>query len=227
MNFYRVTLDGIYKLLNDCNKTSYADMIAYCIEKWDTRKDTAFFHSVFSEKGAFKNFRFEKSDFSSDEKFFWTQELFSALVAMAVQLAKFIANKKSCNIDFIRKNFGHENQIIYGSECSNCGFRRINAVGVDRYISTSIIAKRIVDGLENGNLNDNIEAIMTLSAPEIQRERERTKARIINTPIPFNPTSSPLTFCLLCGSKDIKECKFLKSIKAPVFVPLGINNKNN
>lgn len=222
MEFYRITLEGMKKLLNDCNKTSYADMIAYCIEKWDTNKDIAFFLSSFSEKGAFKNFRFEESDFSSAEEFFWTNQLFSALVAMAIELARASKAGKSYNIDFIRKHFGHDAQIIHGSLCKNCGSRQINAQNVDEYISAPIISKRVVDGLESGSLDENIEAIMTLSAPEIQRERERTKTRIINSSIPFSHGRTDMTFCLLCGGKDIGKCKFLKSLKELVFVPLSV-----
>lgn len=221
MDFYRITLEGMKKLLDDCNKKSYSDMIEYSLEKWNSRKDTNFFVTLFSEKGSFQELTFDVSEFSSQEKLFWTQQLFSALAAMAIQLADFIKHKKSCDINFIRTHFGHPAQMISGSACANCGARQINIDDVDRYISSSIIAKRVVDGLENGNLNENIEAIMTLSAPEIQREREHTKTRIMNSSVPFSQNRTRQTFCLNCGSKDIKKCKFLKSIKDVVFVPLS------
>lgn len=222
MNFYKITLEGMKKLLNDCNKTSYADIIEYCIEKWDTKKDITFFLSSFSENGAFKNFKFEKNDISSAEKFFWTKQLFSALAAMAIELARAINAGKSYNIDFIRKHFGHDSQIINGARCQNCGFRQINAENVDEYISAPIIAKKVVDGLETGSLDETVESIMNLSLPEIQREREHTKTRIINSSVPFSQERTDMKFCLLCGGKDIRKCKFLKSIKELVFVPLSV-----
>lgn len=221
MEFYKITLDGMYKLLDGCNRKPYADIIARCQERWDANKDVSFFLSLFSGTGAFKDFQIELSDVSSDEELFWTRELFSALTAMAVQLARFISSGKSCDIEFMRKYFGHDSQVIYGSVCSRCGSREINAVGIDKYISTPIIAKRVVDGLENGSLNENIELIMNVSAPEIQREREHTKARIANSAIPMSQSRTAPKFCLICGNKEIKECKFLKSLKEFVFIPLS------
>ena len=82
-----------------------------------------------------------------------------------------------------------------------------------------IIAKRIADGLENGSLDEEINIIMSVSAPEIEKERNRAKLRCINTNI-IVAEEKPL-ICQSCGNKKIDLCKFLRSVKAPVFVPLN------
>lgn len=221
MDFYKITLQGMKKFLNDCNKTHYADIIENCINKWDKNQNVDCLINEFSATGAFNSFELNPSDFQDDEKFYWSEQLFSAIVAMAVQLAHFAKEKKNTDINFIRRNFGRPTEIISGTNCSHCGFRQINCADIDKYISSSVIAERIVDGLETNTLNENIDAVVSLSAPEIKRRREQTKARIINSSIPFSQSRTNQTFCLLCGSKDMKECHFLKSLKDFIFVPLN------
>lgn len=222
MKFYEITLEGMKILLSECNQKKYADMIDSFIQEWNFEKKTENFLKAFSGKGAFKYFEFNISDFPSNCEFFWTNKLFGALVAMGTQLAHFINTGTDVNIDFIRSHFRHPTEIIKGTVCTNCGNRQISMLNVDNYISASIIADMVVSGLEHNTLNKNIKEIITLSAPEIKYERERTKIRVLNTPVPFSDEWKTRRFCLLCGGKEIKECKFLKSLKKEVFVPLGI-----
>lgn len=220
MKFYRTTLEGMQTLLAECGQNKYADIISSYIEKWDTSKNVTEFIKAFSKKGVFENFRFNPDDFPSFCAYDWTNALFGALVAMGMRLANFIRNRETVDIDFIRSHFGHPTEIIEGTMCTKCGGRQINMCDVDKYIHAQIITQKVVDGLEDGNISEYVKQIMTLSAPEIIREREKTKTRILNTPIPFSDEWAPRKFCLLCGGTEMQKCRFLKSVKENVFVPL-------
>jgi len=219
MQFYETSLRGMKKILDIFHEDGYADIVENCISKWQSDKDVMCMLNEFGDNGRFRAFKFRPTDFSSAEQAFWTNQLFGGLVAMMIQLGSFIADGKTVDIDFIRSNFGRSSEVLTGSKCTSCGRLFTSALDIDKYISLPIIAKRIADGLEKGSLDDEIEVILTMSAPEVQKERDKTKLRCINTNI--SVTEDRPAICLSCGNRKISPCKFLKSMKAPVFVPLN------
>ena len=219
MQFYETTLRGMKKILDTFHEDKYADIVENCISKWQSDKDVMCMLNEFADNGRFRTFKFKPTDFSSVEQAFWTNQLFGGLVAMMIQLGSFIADGKTVDIDFIRSNFGRSSEVLTGSKCTSCGKLFTSEQNIDQYISLPIIAKRIADGLEKGSLDDETDVILSMSAPEIQKERDKTKIRCINTNI--SVTEDKPVICLSCGNRKISSCKFLKSVKAPVFVPLN------
>lgn len=218
MEFYEITLKGMKKILDDCKEDMYSDIVGECLKKWQSYKDVMCMLKEFSDNGRFRMFRFKPTDFSSSEQAFWTNQLFGGLVAMMIQLGGLILDGKKVGIDFIRGNFGRPSEVLTGYKCTSCGKFMTSGLDIDKYVSLPIIGKRIADGLENGSLDEEIEIIMSLSAPEIEKERNRTKLRCINTNISMSANKPEI--CQSCGSKKIQPCRFLKSLKEPVFVPL-------
>lgn len=219
MEFYEITLRGMHKILKDFKEDKYADIVEKCIDLWQKKHDTYCMLQEFADKGRFRTFKFSSENFSSVEQNFWVQQLFGGLVAMMIQLAQFENEKKNINIDFIRKNFGMPTDVLTGIMCTSCGQRQTSLLDIDKYISLPIIAKRIAYGLEKGSLDDEIDAVASVSAPEIERERNNARLRTANTNIPvFDSRNTPV--CPSCGNKKFTVCKFLKSVKEPVFIPL-------
>ena len=219
MEFYEITLKGMKKILDDCKEEQYAEIVGKCIAKWQSDRDVRCMLTEFADNGRFRTFRFRSADFSSAEQAFWTNQLFGGLVAMMIQLGRFILDGKTVGIDFIRSNFGRPTDVLTGYQCKSCGKFFTSALDIDKYVSLPVIGKRIADGLENGSLDDEIDIIMSMSAPEIEKERNRTKLRCINTNITV--AEDKPVMCQSCGSKNINPHKFLRSVKAPVFVPLN------
>ena len=219
MEFYETTLRGMKKILECFHEDFYAGIVEKCIEKWISDKNVMCMLGEFADSGKFRTFKFKPSDFSSDEQAFWTNQLFGGLVAMMIQLGGHILDGKTVTIDFIRKNFGRSSEVLTGTKCTSCGKLFTSALDIDKYVSLPIIAKRIADGLEKGNLDDEIDIILSLSAPETEKERNKTKLRCINTNISVTDTKPVI--CLSCGSRKLSSCRFLRSVKAPVFVPLN------
>ena len=221
MELYEITLRGMKKLLDDCTEEAYANIIEECLRKWQGRKDTACLLKEFAEGGRFRTFRFKESDFSSSEQNFWVQQLFGGLVAMVIQLARADAEKQIIDIAYIRRNFGRPSEVLTGTRCTSCGQRQVSGTDIDKYICLPIIAKRIADGLEQGSLDKEIDIIRSVSAPEIKSQRNEAQLRAANTGLLISDSRTPMTFCPSCGGKKLVPCRFLKSVKERVFVPLS------
>ncbi len=221
MEYYEITLNGIEHLLNRFDEKKYAAIVSDCITKWRKQRDVTCFAQAFSPTGSFADFTFKPDAFTSAQQRYWVQELMGALTAMAAQLAVFTTQKRKVDIEFIRKHFGRLTEVINGTSCAACGTKGVTAFGIDEYISGKIIANRIVDGLAIGKMNNKIDEIITLTAPEIKYNRTAVRERIDNSKIPLSESYEPTTKCPFCGSNDITHCRFLKSLKQNVFIPLG------
>ena len=75
--------------------------------------------------------------------------------------------------------------------------------------------------MERGNLNDQIDEIENLTAPEIERERRKAKLRLENSRISYTDTYGKVKSCAGCGSKNITDRKLLRSVKENVFIELS------
>ena len=209
------------KVLRDCKEDTYADYIAESLEKWAENKDTSFFIAGFSKKGCFEEFAFQNTSFTSSEKEYWTRQYFGGLVAMALQLAKFESQGKSISIDFIKQHFGHPAEIISGTLCEDCGAREFSMLDIDRYVTSPVISGAIISGLEKGDLSEITEQIMDAVYVPLLVEREHATLRAANSGVSVSSTREPAKVCLKCGGKNVRKCRYLKSLKKMSFVPLN------
>ena len=221
MKFYETSIKAMEKVLRDTKEDFYADYIKECIQKWESSNDTSCFTKGFSKKGRFENFTFQTTEFSSEENRYWTQQYFGGLVAMAMQLAKFITEGKTIDIGFIKKNFGHQAEVISGSVCTDCGTKQFSMSDIDRYITIPVISGGIIEGLEKEDLTDITEQIMNCTYDRLVKEREQAKERAANSNVSVSSSREPMTICTKCGGKSISKCRFLKSLKKNTFVALS------
>ncbi len=222
MDYFVLTLEGIKLLLTTFHKDSYAGVIDDCIEQWNKNHHAGAFIQAFSDKnGKLSDLSFAAEDFKSEEQAYWTQQMLGALMAMAAQLAVFAQRKQTMTIEFMRKYFGHPTELINGTVCGQCGAKSISQTDIDNFIAPDIIAAKIVDGLEDGKLNERILSVVNVTATEIDRQRRLTKIRIENSSVPMTGSRHSAECCMVCGSNNMKPCRFLKSLKENVFISLG------
>ena len=220
MEYYSLTLKGIRYLLCSIGMDNYGDVVQECIEKWETEKNSDMFKNEFAPGGRFSDFRMTGKNIPDPEKGLWTAQTFSGLVAMAAQLSEFEKRKIKVNIDFLRKNFGAANEIMITGMCGSCGYRKATMNDIDKYISKMVIAKKVVDGLESGDLNSRIEVLINVSDPEIEKERRRTLVRLENSNVDIDKKYTNMEKCPICGSEDIKQGGLLRSVRENIFVAL-------
>lgn len=220
MDYYLMTLSAIKKLLSNIGLTGYADTVGECIEKWKNEGDSTAFKKTFDAKGQFADFRIDTKIITDVEKCFWTANTFSALIAMSAQLDFFHQKGIKPEIEFMRKNFGVANEVMTVSRCAECGKFEATLTDIDKYISKPVIAKRIVDGMEQGNLEEQVETLMNVEAEEIKRERRKAIIRLENSGISYVESYAKVKSCLKCGKRNITEGRLLKSVKENIFIPL-------
>ena len=221
MDYYSLTLGALKMLLEEINKTSEAAVVEECIEKWQNDKNCTMLGREFAAGGRMAQFRIDGTSVKDPVTGFWTGQAFTALVAMSAQLSAFEQRGRKTDISFMRKNFGAANEIIVVSRCNTCKKLFATAFEIDRYISKIVIAKKIVDGMESGELIKEVKEIMNAGCDEIDRERRKAKLRLENTKVEYIDGFGQLAKCPICGSKDISEAKLLRSLKENVFVPLS------
>ena len=222
MEYYEMALQGLYRFFTEYGDKKYSLIIKECIDRWQKNKDAAFFSEKVSKNGEMAEFSLKCSERISDERSYTAFQLFGALVSMAAQLAVFINQKFRVDIDFIRRNFGRPTEVINGTFCRGCGADSISSADIAEYILPTVIAERIVDGLENNTLEKNIVSVMELTAPEIELRRNSVKQRIENSKILFSEVRWHDGLCPVCGSGDTKTRRFLKSLNKNIFIPLKI-----
>lgn len=220
MDYYANTLHGMQFLLQQCGKDRYANIIGQLLADYTKNNAVDGLAFAFSPGGSMSGLSFDAADFHSEQQLMWIRQLFEALKAMAVQLALFILHRHTVDIDFIRKHFGRFTEVIHASYCSDCHKHYVTSADIDEYISPEIISQKIFDGLEHGNLNENIAAIVEMTAPEIERRRRSVRRRLSNSQVAIVDHSAS-SVCLLCGSNHIKSCRLLKSLKKNIFIPLN------
>ncbi len=220
MDYYFMTLSAIKKLLGDIGQNEYAEVVGECIDKWKTNGDFGALRKAFDKNGPFADFRIDNHVIDDIEKCFWTANTFSALIAMSAQLEFFHQKNIEPEIEFMRKNFGIANEVMTVSKCANCGHLEATLTDIDKFISKPIIAKRIVDGFESNDLENQVEILMNVSADEIKRERRKTMTRLSNSCIPYVESYGKVRGCLKCGKRNIVEGKLLKSVRENIFIPL-------
>ena len=220
MDLYTLTLKGIIALLESIDKKSYIPVVEVCIEKWENEKDTDLFRREFDKDGRFGDFRIDSRTTDTPQKGFWAAQMFSALVALSAQLADFRKKGISDDIEFIRKNFGAANEVMVTGKCRKCGYRVATASDIDKYVSKIVIAKRLVSGLEKGNIGEEVKAVVSLECDDIERERRKTILRLDNSGVEHSDKFGKLVICPECGSREIVEGRLLRSLRENVFVTL-------
>ena len=221
MNYYAASLNGLKQILHASGEIPYEKYIDDCIREWEERHSAEKLEAAFKKGGIFENFVFQRSDFNTDEEQFWYTQIFGGMVAMSIRLAQFERANRPVSIGFMRKNCGIPSDVISGNKCQNCGAKEINQSDIDRYITPTVIAKTIVDGLDKDNLPEKINEILTLRSKTLTAARAEAMARALNSNVSVSDERTPMTICKRCGSKDIAKCRFLRHTKEPSFVALS------
>ena len=221
MDRYTLVLEALKHLLIIAEKEKYAGIVDDCIAAWHDRKDPTMLKKEFEKNGRFSDFVLDSTTVTDPEKGLWLGQLISALIAIAAQSAVFLENGGEIDIEFMRRNFGVSNEIMSASRCSSCKAIEATASDIDKYVSKIVIAKLLIQALENNDLISTVDSIAQLEAKDIAKERRKAKIRLENSSIPFSDNYGTVSGCLRCGSKKTEPCQLLRSNRENIFIPLS------
>ncbi len=221
MDLYTLTLKAVRAVLEEIGQDAYLPVVDECINKWEKDGDCDSFRQEFEKGGRFADFKISSKTARTPEIGFWSAQVFSALLAMNAQLADFRKKGLRDDMGFIRRNFGAANEVLEAGRCAECDYREATASDIDKYVSRIVVAKRIVSGMENGNLEDEARALANMTCPDIERERRKTILRMDNSGIIHSNVYHKLERCPKCGAEQIVSARYLRSLRENVFVPLS------
>ena len=221
MNYYESSLKGMKRILQKTGDTVSEGYIDEFIGEWRLAGKTDRFEKAFSKDGVFADFGFASPSIKSEELRFWCTQLFGGLVAMALQLVRFSKAGREMTIDFMRKNFGHPAEVISGVKCSACGAKEINVADIDRYITPPVVSRAIIDGLESGDIEKDIDEILDGTSQHLASERREAALRAENSKVYVSDERVHSARCSKCGKAALEKCRFLKSMKSASFVSLS------
>ena len=215
-----MTLESIRLLLSELGAEEPAAVVGECIAKYDKDGDVDRFRLEFEPKGRFARLRIDSTMVSDLEKGLWAGQLLSALIALSAQLADFHKRNVEPDIAFFRSRFGVANEMMPAVKCEDCGCLMVTSAQVDMYVAKIVLARRLVNAMEQGTMTEEVEALLERRVPDITRERRKALLRVSNSSIPYLETYERAAACDRCGSKKIKLVRLLRSNKENVFIPL-------
>lgn len=221
MDYYSLTLGALKKLLEDIDKKSDAAIVEECLDKWQKEQNCTMLGREFSSGGRMADFRIDANSIQDPVKGFWIAQVFTALIAMSAQISASEQRGMKTDLEFMRKNFGAANEVMQASSCGTCAEITATALDLDRYVSKIVIAKKIVDGMEKGDLIGQVEALITADSDDINRERRKARLRLENSKVSIIDGFGNLTACPHCKSRKLTRIKLLRSLKENVFIPLS------
>ena len=112
MDQYTLVLEALEYVLVKTGRNEYASAVHECTEQWKTNHNSSMLKNEFTSNGRLYDLDTESFYTDDPERNFWTSQLLSALIALAAQGGVFIEKGINFDIDFLRRNFGADNEVM-------------------------------------------------------------------------------------------------------------------
>lgn len=218
MDFYKSTLNAMYKLLNDAGVKFWAEWILKDVEDWEESKLVEHHLSAYGGMGSLNDVVIcvQNNHKVKKEQEAWINTLLSSLKAISFYLAK--SPKDKININDIKKSLKYNYVKIQGTRCLNCGYSELSLSDIDNFIAPKIIDDEIVDALMEDRLISFVDNVINLNLPQIIIEREKIEKIICESNISFTKLNRWMRPCPECGSDDTAVYRWNMIKKKNIFM---------
>lgn len=222
MDIFLRTLEAMEYELSELQEAQRAELIKKCIYNRQNDGTVDGFLRLFSPSGELSGFSFSKKKLGV-VRCYYANQLFGALVSMATQTAVFEKQGREMTMDFIYRYFGRPTETLGGSKCADCNAVNISLLNIHEIIAPKIISVRVIEGLEENKLIEKITPVMTMQAPELQREEMPVRRMLKNSGIDglYITEKETDTSCSKCGCNRLSPCRLIKSVRNNKFILLG------
>lgn len=202
MDFYKLTLEAMYKLLCETGVLFWADWILKDLDYWESNKSVKHHLSAYGGMGSFNDVVIcvENNHKVNKQQEAWVNHLLMGLKSVAYYLAK--SEKNEINVDMLKEKLKYNNSKIQGSRCLVCGYSELSESDVDNFIAPKIISEGIIKALSEGSLIELTDRVIHMNLPQIGFEREKIKRIIDKSNINFTTLHRWMRPCPQCGSDD-------------------------
>lgn len=202
MDFYKLILEAMYKLLDETGVGFWADWMLKDLDYWKNDKSVMHHLSAYGGMGSFNDVVICEENNHKVIKLqeAWVNNLLMGLKSVAYYLAK--SEKGEINFDILKEKLKYNYSKIQGSRCLACGYSELSESDVDNFIAPKIINEEIVKALSEGGLIELIDKVIHMNLPQIDFEREKIKRIINKSNISFTTLHRWMRPCPKCGSDD-------------------------
>ncbi|MTI48430.1 MAG: hypothetical protein FH761_11350 [Firmicutes bacterium] len=152
MDYYKIALEALYKLLNETGETFWADWILKDIKLWEQNKSKEHHLSAYGGMGSFNDLVIcvqNKHNVTKKQEP-WVNTLLMHLQSLSI----FIAKSKDINMKSIEDNLQCHPSKIQGTRCLSCGYSELSLTNIDGFIAPKIVSDGIAKSLQNEKLID-------------------------------------------------------------------------
>lgn len=221
MDYYKVVLEALYKLLNETGVKYWAEWISKDINFWIECKSVEHHLSAYGGMGSFNDvvICLQNNHKVTNEQESWTNFLLMNLQSLSVLLTE--SKDRIIGLEDIKNNLRSNSSKIQGARCLACGYSELSSYNVDNFIAPKIISDGIVKSLSSGNLMEFVEDVIGINLPEIEPAREEIIKIIQDSNINYTMLNRWMRPCPQCGSDDtavyrwdrVKKMGFLFSLQ--------------
>lgn len=202
MDYYKITLEALYKLLDETGVTFWADWILKDIKLWEQNRSTEHHLSAYGGMGSFNDLVIctQNKHNVTKEQEPWVNTLLIYLQSLSTFLAK--SKDRDITISSIANKLQCNSSQIQGTRCLSCGYAELTLTNVDSFIAPKIVSEGIVKSLKNENLIEFIGDVIMVNLKQIEFQRKKIIKIINSSGINYTSLSRWMRPCPKCGSED-------------------------
>lgn len=192
---YKISLDILYRLLNESGNDHWANWIQKDIYLWTTQKRVDNHLKAYGGMGSINDL----SVGGSDTIGVWKNRLFDTTKNLSWSLAKGKLSTPPLEDKFYR----YGSNEISGWRCRHCGHSRIDKSNIELYLSTEFLPKLFVDYIRQNKLIEILELKSIVGLKQIIEKRNAIEKLIQNANITLTNGNEWLWTCPECESKNV------------------------
>ena len=197
-DYYKISLDILYRLLKDSGDEHWANWIEKDIHLWTTQKRVDNHLGAFGGMGSINDLSVGGSDIIG----VWKNRLFDTTKNLTWSLAKGKVSTPPLDDKFYR----YGSTEISGWRCLNCGHSRVEKSNIELYLSTEFLPKLFVDYIQKSKLIEILDLKTIVALDPIVEKRSAIEKLIQSENITLTCRNEWLWTCPECKSK--KVCGF-------------------
>jgi len=220
MDYYKSVLEALRYLLEVADDKHWCKWITEDICAWKNEKSVYHHLLAFGGMGSLNDLVLcvMNGHNITPEQEPWANTLFIEITSLSYMMAKRIADSAHPDIaETKRLTLRNKPYSIQGVRCLSCGFAVLTERNIDSCISPQIVTEKIIEGLEQGQLNLRVSECLSVELPIIEVAREHVKSLMKRSNICYKKHADFMRPCDKCKSDDTAVYRWIESKEMNLF----------
>ena len=219
MTLYLEVLNVLKILLERSDNSHWANWINQDILEWTESKSTKHHLSAFGGMGSINDLSVGENDIDGS----WKNAIFDHVKSLSYSLA----NRKGIGGAELVDN-SSKGIVIQGWRCLECGYSEISKVGIETFVSNTMVPTILTEKINNGNVNSILDISELKNEKQVVELRKNIISAVENSGIKLTDWDGKWTLpCPKCKSDDKAVCRWIyqKNFKEEKLIPSNDNLK--